>query len=67
MLMNSELTQDQVLAASRLKFLDVSGEERYARPMGYDQEEDFLIVSPEDRPLGQWEPIIISQVLELFD
>lgn len=65
--MNSKLTQEQILSAPRLKFRDVQGEERYGSPMGYDDEEEMFVIAPEDRPPGEWEQVVISQVLELFD
>ncbi|MEB3281321.1 MAG: hypothetical protein VKK42_20600 [Lyngbya sp.] len=65
--MESKFTEEQVLAAPRLKFLDQNGDERYASPMGYDEEEEFFIIAPEDRPPEQWEQILITQILELFD
>ena len=59
-MMNPKFTQEQVLAAPRLKFLDVNGEERYASPMGYDEEEQFFVIAPEDSPAGEWEQILIT-------
>ncbi|NJK36548.1 MAG: hypothetical protein HC835_14490 [Oscillatoriales cyanobacterium RM2_1_1] len=63
--MNEELTIADVVAAKRIKFQDNDGGIRYASPMGFSEEEEMIVIAPEDTPAGEWEQIELGQVLEL--